>query len=519
MLRQLSHIARLVRVARTLARHDALFPLDGVARAPPILRLARGLARLGGDGGVPEDGRPGQRLAAALQSLGPAFIKLGQSLATRPDIVGEDVAADLTQLQDRLPPFPGTEARAICEAELGQPLDELFQSFEETPVAAASIAQVHFAVTSGGDPVAVKVLRPGIEDDFARDLETFFWLARLIERAQPALRRLRPVDVVQTLTDVVRVEMDLRLEAAAASELAENSAADEGFLVPAVDWERTARRVLTTERVEGIPITDREAVAAAGHDRKALAARVLQIFLTHAIRDGFFHADMHYGNLFITEDGAIAAVDFGIMGRLDRKSRRYLAEILVGFVESDYRAVARVHFEAGYVPAAKSEAVFAQALRSIGEPIRDRRASEISIARLLAQLFRVTETFDMQTQPQLLLLQKTMVVAEGVARHLDPEANIWDIAEPVLAELTRSELSPDARLREAVEDGAKLARRLPALLARAEQAVEAIAAGNLKLDPSSAAVLAREQVRAGRPRTIALWSLAAAVFLLLLVVL
>ncbi len=500
MLRSVRNLGRLLRIARTLARHDALFPFETVGAPAPVLALARRLwgPRAGGS----ETRRPGQRLALALQRLGPSFIKLGQALSTRPDVVGQDIADDLAELRDRLPPFSGALARETVSAELGRPIGELFSSFDESPVAAASIAQVHFAVTPEDKEVAVKVLRPGIEAAFARDLDLFLWLAEAAERLRPPLRRLRPVDTVRTIAETVDLEMDLRFEAAAASELAESSAVGSGFDVPAVDWQRTSRRVLTLERVPGIPIDDREALLAAGHDPDAIVAKLIQSFLAQAFRDGFFHADLHPGNLFVDAGGDIGAVDFGIMGRLDRKTRRYVAELLLAFLVADYRRAAEIHFEAGYVPATKSLDAFAQACRSIGEPILGRPVKEISMGRLLAQLFEVTRTFDMKTQPQLLLLQKTMVVAEGVGRSLSPETNMWELARPLLQECVAETLAPETRMRDAAESTAQLARRFPALLEKAERAIGVVAEGGLRLHPESARQIAAESGR--RPRAPAL---------------
>ncbi|MBV8776779.1 MAG: phosphotransferase, partial [Alphaproteobacteria bacterium] len=337
----------------TLARHDALFLFEPLGGPLPLLRVARIFRRRGG-------GRPGERLAAAFHEIGPAFIKLGQMLATRADLLGDEVAADLARLQDRLPPFPAGAARAAIEAEFGGTLDSLFLAFDDTPVAAASIAQVHFAVTGEGREVAVKVLRPGISRAFARDLELLAWLGGLIERTQPALRRLKPIEIVRTLEKSVEIEIDLRFEAAAASELAENFAGDAGFHVPRVDWRRTGRSVLTIDRVAGIRIDDRPALLAAGHEIDTLLRRAADAFFNQVFRDGFFHADLHPGNMFVDEGGAIAVVDFGIMGRLDRQTRFFLADMLVGFLTGDYRRVAEVHFAAGYVPQGRSVDEFAQ---------------------------------------------------------------------------------------------------------------------------------------------------------------
>ena len=347
------NIYRLFGIARTLARHDALIPLETAAIAPGLVRAAKFLAR------KETAGRPGMRLAAALQELGPSFIKLGPALSTRSDFLGDEVAADLSELQDHLPPFSGEEARATIARELDADMDSLFQSFDEVPIAAASIAQVHFAVTSDGEEVAVKVLRPGIEQAFGRDFELFQWLASRAERTRPELRRLKPLEIIRTFEETVRMEMDLRLEAAAAGELAENFTGDTSFRVPLVDWSRTARRVMTLERVGGIPIDERQALIDAGHKPDEIWKKSAAAFFKQVFRDGYFHADQHPGNLFVSAGGDIVAVDFGIMGRLDKPTRRYLGEMLMNFLNRDYRRVAEIHFEAGYVPADKSVEAFA----------------------------------------------------------------------------------------------------------------------------------------------------------------
>ncbi len=485
MLRAARNIARLAVIVWTLARFDALFTLRhaGFETLAAVLRRAFAKPR--------SNGRDGERLGAAFHALGPGFIKLGQALSTRPDLIGEEIAADLSELQDRLTPFSGAEARKLIEAELGAPVYGLFSHFEDQAIAAASIAQVHRATTTEGRDVAVKVLRPGIEAAFAVDTELFFWLAGLIERAQPAWRRLRPVEIARTFAETVSREMDLRLEAAAASELRENLAGDHGFHVPQVDWRRTARRVMTLEHIEGIPIDEREALIAAGHEVDAVLEKAARAFFNQIFRDGFFHADLHPGNLFVDGNGDIVAVDFGIMGRLDSDTRRYLAEMLLGFLSGDYGRVARVHFEAGYVPADQSEASFTQACRSIGEPLLGRPLNEISLGHLLAQLFRITETFAMETQPQLLLLQKTMLLAEGVGRSLNPELNIWSLAQPLIEDWVADNLGPEARLRESVSDGAALVQRLPKLAANAEAALAMIAEGGVRLHPDTMAAFAK----------------------------
>ncbi len=501
MLRSFRNIARLFRVACTLARHDALFPLDDLDVAPGVVAIARFLARRRGAGLTKE--RKGQRLAKALNEAGPSFIKMGQGLATRSDILGDEMAADLSQLQDRLPAFPTHEAKAIIEAELGKPLETLFSEFDDTPVAAASIAQVHFAVTTEGKEVAVKVLRPGIEDAFRRDLDLIRWVAGLIEAAKPEFRRLKPVKSVETLAESVELEMDLRFEAAAAGEIGENFADDEDFQVPEVDWQRTARRVLTTERLGGIPLDEPGAIAAAGHDPKKVLEKSARASFLQVFRDGFFHADIHPGNLFVMESGAIGAVDFGIMGRLDLKTRRWLGEMLLAFLNRDYRRAAEIHFEADWIPQDRSVDSFTQACRSIAEPILDKPQNELSIARLLGQLFQITETFQMETQPQLLLLQKTMLVAEGTGRKLAPEVNMWIMARPLIEEWMWDNLGPEARIRDTLSGLVDAAGRLPRVLDNIEEGAAMLSAGTLKLHPETVEALKSE--RRGGARFPPLW--------------
>jgi ubiquinone biosynthesis protein len=442
--------------------------------------------------------------------MGPSFIKLGQLLATRADIFGEEITVDLASLQDRLPPFPGAEARAAIEAEFGRPLEALFASFDETAIAAASIAQVHFARTADGHDVAVKVLRPGVAAAFARDLDLFLWLAGLIERLYPPSRRLKPVEIVQTLAEVVNFEMDLRFEAAAASELGENFAGDPSFRVPRIDWARTGRGVLTLERIAGIRIDDRAALLAAGHQIDRLLGEAAAAFFNQVFRDGFFHADLHPGNMFVEASGAIVVVDFGIMGRLDRATRYYLADMLIGFLSGDYRRVAEVHFDAGYVPSTRSIDAFTQACRAIGEPILGRPLQEISVARLLAQLFRVTEQFEMETQPQLLLLQKTMVLVEGVGRRLDPEVNIWALARPPIEAWMRDNRGPEAQLRQRLETLADIVERLPRLIRSLDTLVGDMSRDGVILHAESIAAHAAEQAKRAYLAVVPLWLAAAA---------
>ncbi|MEL3889575.1 2-polyprenylphenol 6-hydroxylase [Ferrovibrio sp. MS7] len=466
MLPNAGHLSRLFEIGRILARHDALFPAQQ-APLPGGIKLAASLFQSLFGRRRPEL-REGERLAAAMAELGPSFIKLGQVLSVRPDIVGAAMAEDLGRLRDKLPPFPWSDAKAAIESELGAPLEQLYIGFEPEPVAAASVAQVHFAETPEGAKVAVKVLRPQVEAAFARDLALFAWLAGLAEDCVDGLQRLRPRAVIETVAQQVAIELDLRLEAAAASEIADNFRDDPDLHVPRPDWNRTARRVLTLERIDGIPIEDRAALIAAGHDLPKLAERVIQSFLRQALRDGYFHADMHHGNLFVAADGKLQLVDFGIMGRIDIGTRRFMAEMLGAFLAGNWRRAAEVHIEAGYVPldpdSGRTVEAFAQACRSIGEPILGKPVAEISIGRLLAQLFQITETFGMRTQPHLLLLQKTMVTVEGVARSLDREVNFWEASRPVVADWASQNMGPEAQIRDGIAEGVATLRRLPKLL-------------------------------------------------------
>lgn len=462
MTRPRTHIWRLLKWGRTLARHGAL---SGIERDPltpaPVRRLIR-LARFGAR--VPKQ----PAYADAFQAIGPAAIKLGQTLATRPDLVGEAATHDLMRLQDRLPPVPFPRIEQAIARSFDRPIDELFASIDPDPVGAASIAQVHKAVTSTGHTVAVKVLRPGIEKEFARDIETYEWAAAQIEAMGGELARLRPRLTIETFKRWTARELDLRREAASASELAEGMQAEPEFVVPQIDWLRTGGSVMTLEWFDGIKISDRAALDAAGHDRKALAVTLVRAFLRQAISEGFFHADLHQGNLFVLPDGKIGAIDFGIMGRVNRQARLWLAEILYGLITGNYRRVAEIHFEAGYVPPHHDVAEFATALRAVGEPIRGLPVKDISIGQMLDGLFAITRDFDMQTQPHLLLLQKTMVMVEGVATSLDPDINMWETAKPFVGEWLRSELGPEAALADKLREDVGTLLRLPELVRRLE---------------------------------------------------
>ena len=465
------NIIRLIRTGATFERTGAMSVVLDAFEAPAPLRiLARVLGWpfkwLGykGDPDMP----PATR---ALSALGPAYIKFGQVLSTRPDVVGEDMAKQLRVLQDKLPPFSKAEAMAEVEKELGLPVDQLFSEFSE-PIAAASIAQVHRAkLVDTGQDVAVKVLRPGIEKAFKKDVDAFYFAARIVDLFAPGARRLRPMDVIEHFDGVVQGELDLRLESAAASEFAANTTNDAGFQLPPILWNLSARRVMTLGWADGVPLGDNAAIDAAGHDRRALGERVLGLFLNHALRDGYFHADMHQGNLKVAPNGDIIAYDFGIMGHIDAYTRRVYAEILFGFIKRDYKRVAEVHFEAGYVPADRDVDEFARALRAVGEPIFGMDAAHISMGRLLNYLFEVTERFGMETRTELILLQRTMVVVEGVARSLDPRINIWEVAHPVVGDYIKDSIGPRAVVSDLLATARVMGRFGPRLPALVEQAL------------------------------------------------
>ena len=529
MANALSNLVRLARAGLTLARYGVSFVPKGMP-VPFVLHVVRALVwpitvltwpfRLA----TPRD----RRTAAALAKLGPSYIKLGQFLATRGDLISPVLARDLAHLQDRLPPFPMEQARRAIEEALGGKVEDHFVELGP-PIAAASIAQVHKAQVIDKDgtrrTVAVKILRPGVERRFRNDLDSYYFAARMVERWHTPSRRLRPVAVVDTLKATTELEMDLRLEAAAISELTENiqndrTLASGNLRVPPVDWRRTAQRVLTVEWSEGIPIGDRERLLAAGHDLRELGLTVLRSFLRHAMRDGFFHADMHQGNLLVDPAGNVVFVDFGIMGRLGAKERRFLAEILYGLINRDYKRAAQVHFWAGYVPPHHPVEVFAQALRAIGEPIHGRTAEEISMADLLGQLFAYTEVFDMETRPELINLQKTMVVVEGVARGLDPGLNIWTAAEPIAREWIEANLGAAGAFKDAREGAGEMGKlfgQVPSLIADAERTLAALsemARGGMRLDEGTIARLAEAEADRTRSGRRALWVVAAALSVL-----
>lgn len=462
MTRPLTHILRLLRWGRVLARHGALRIIeDGQNTPAPVRRLCR-IARFAARQPREPD------YAGAFHDIGPAAIKLGQALATRPDIVGVDAARNLLSLQDSLPPVPFEAIRREIEASYGRPLEEIFASVDPAPVGAASIAQVHRAVTTDGRDVAVKVLRPGIREKFTRDIDTYEWAVAHLEALGGEAARLRPRAVIANFKRWTARELDLRREAASASELAEAMKGHHGYCVPTIDWDRTNSRVMCIEWIDGIKISNLDALRAAGHDLPDIARRLVIAFLTQAISAGFFHADMHQGNLFVRADGTIVAIDFGIMGRIDRRARQWLAEILYGLTTGNYRRVAEIHFEAQYVPSYHSVDEFATALRAVGEPMRGKPVSELSVGQMLDGLFAITRDFDMQTQPHLLLLQKTMVMVEGLATTLDPAINMWDVSGPFVRNWIRDELGPEAVVADRLREDAATLLRLPDLIRRIE---------------------------------------------------
>ena len=459
------HLFRLARWGTTLARRRALVGIENDPNAPtPVKRLVK-LARwatLTSKRGEPD-------YAGAFRAIGPAAIKLGQSLATRPDLVGEEAATNLLSLQDSLPPVPFAEIKASIEAAFGQPLETMFTEIDPEPVGAASIAQVHKAVTTEGRTVAVKVLRPGIREKFAKDIQTYEWAAAHVEAMGGEATRLRPRLTIANFKRWSNSELDLRREAASASELAEEMAGVGGYRIPEIDWDRTNGRVLTIEWIDGVKISRTDELVARGHDLDAIAEKLVISFLTQAISAGFFHADMHQGNLFIEDDGTIVAIDFGIMGRIDRRARQWLAEILYGLTTGNYKRVAEIHFEAQYVPSYHSVGEFATALRAVGEPMRGKPVKELSVGQMLDGLFAITRDFDMQTQPHLLLLQKTMVMVEGIATQLNENINMWDTAAPYVRSWIRDELGPEAAVAERIKEDTQTLMRLPDLIRRIDE--------------------------------------------------
>jgi len=462
-------LVRLLEIQRVLLRHG----LDDYVRATHLYRPLRFLfflsplvwfARRRG-------ASRGARLRLALQELGPIFVKFGQAVSTRRDLLPPDIADELAMLQDRVPPFPGSTARALIEQAYGRPLAEVFESFDETPLAAASIAQVHAARLPGGLEVVVKVLRPGMRAMIERDLEVLHALADLAQRYSREGRRLRPREIVDEYQKTVLDELDLMREAANASQLKRNFAGSDLLYVPEVYWDYCRNDVMVMERIHGVPISDLKRLKASGTDIRQLAENGVRIFFTQVFRHNFFHADMHPGNIFVLVDDPrrprYAAVDFGIVGTLDPRDQHYLAENFMAVFERDYHRVALLHVESGWVPPGTRIDEMESAVRTVCEPIFDRPLKDISFGRILLRLFEISRRFNMQIQPQLILLQKTLLNVEGLGRDLYPDLDVWNTATPILREWMRerTSLRTVARgLRAHVPELIEAARGVPALL-------------------------------------------------------
>ena len=494
-------IFQLFIIARKLAVSGAVETINEVYKVPFAIKILFNLFSIGSKKKQSlAHKKPGERLCDALEGMGTTFIKLGQFLATRPDIIGETLTNDLVKLQDKLPPFELYESKKILKKEIG---DSLYKNILELsePIAAASIAQVHIAkinINNKETEVAIKILRPDIEKQFNEELDALMLFTYIIESLFAKTKRLKLVEVVHLLREITNIEMDLRFEAAAANELYENTKNDLGFNVPKIYWNYTSKKVLTLDKVDGISIREQKLLEDSGVDLKRLAENLIQHFLKQAIRDGFFHGDMHQGNLFVDKKGNIIPVDFGIMGRLDKYNRKYLAEILYGFIQRDYVKVAEVHFQAGLVPQNASKEEFAQALRSVGEPIFGQSIKNISGGNLLAQLFEITEKFNMPTQTPLLLLQKTMVVVEGVARKLYPETNIWEISRPTLEDWIRNVKGPKAALDSAINTSAEILKRIPDFpnfMDKASYAFQLLAEGKFNIGLKNSKSLEVQEMR------------------------
>jgi len=492
----LKKLFTLFKIARKLALSDASKIIIKKLEVPFVIKILLNLFSLSFSKNNLESSKlkDEEKLCSSIQEMGTTFIKLGQFLSTRPDIIGEDLSSQLEKLQDRLPPFSTNEAKKIVKKNLGNEIFDSIINFGE-PIAAASIAQVHKAqINDDGTikDVAIKILRPNIKKTFNEEIDALMLVAYLIENLISKTKRLKLIEVVFLLKEITNHEMDLRFEAAAANEFKENTKNDAGFHVPKIYWNFTSEEVLTLDWIEGISIREKEILESKKIDIKNISTDIIQHFLRHAVRDGFFHADMHQGNLFIDENGQITPIDFGIMGRMDKLNRRYLAEILFGFVQRDYKKVAEVHIIAGLVPNNVNVDELAQALRSIGEPIFGQSVKDISGGKLLKQLFDVTEKFNMQTQPQLLLLQKTMVVVEGVARKLNPDTNIWETSKPVLEKWLKETKDPINNLAETLKDSTEVLKKIPELpkiMDKANQALTFMASGKIPQESNSFSAL------------------------------
>lgn len=492
----MSRATRLIKIIRVVSRYRLDEFID-VERLSPAQRFIWKLLpwRLHAAPDLPRSAR----LRCALEELGPVFIKFGQMLSTRRDLLPVDVADDLARLQDDVPPFPEKQSVAIIEAALGKPVNELFADFETTPMASASVAQVHRATLHSGEKVVLKVLRPDIEPVIRQDIALMYTLARLAARYLPEGRRLRPVEVVSDYEQVILDELDLGREAANASQLRRNFKDSKLVYVPEVFWDYSCRNVLTMERISGIPVTDLETLRAKGTDLKLLGERGVEIFFTQVFRDNFFHADMHPGNIFVDAsdpaDPTYIAVDCAIVGSLSEADQYYLARNLLGIFRQDYHEVAQLHVECGWVPPTTRVQDFEAAMRAVCEPVFERPISEISFGQLLVYLFQTAARFDMEVQPSLVLLQKTLLNIEGLGRQLYPQLNLWDTAQPYLENWVQERYSPQAVIR-------RLQRKAPSLLEQLPQLPE-ILRDNLVMarTPTPSAERPSQQALAAQQRT------------------
>ena len=493
-------ILTLFKITRTLALSDALDVIYKFHQPPFLVKfILKAFSISFNKKKISSDLSDEERLCNSIQEMGTSFIKLGQFLSTRPDIIGEKLSINLEKLQDRVEPFDTQKAKSILKKNIGEDNFNLILNFSD-PVAAASIAQVHKAqINDNGvvKDVAIKILRPNIKKVFNEQIDAIMLFAYIIESLVKKSQRLRLVEVVFLLKQITNHEMDLRFEAAAANEFAENTKNDVGFKVPNIYWNFTSEEVLTLDWIDGVSIREKKDLIDNKININAIATDVIQHFLRHAVRDGFFHADMHQGNLFVNDNGQIIPVDFGIMGRIDKLNRRFLAEILYGFIKRDYKKVAEVHVLAGLVPKNTQVESLSQALRSIGEPIFGQKVKDISGGKLLKQLFDITDKFNMQTQPQLLMLQKTMVVVEGVARKLNPDTNIWETSRPVLEKWLKESKDPLSNIKETIQETTEAIKRLPELpeiMDKANQALSYLASGQIPQDSNSYSAFKQKQL-------------------------